>query len=440
MYTLARMHADSRQGLLPLADAMLEWSDPALVEAIRAEEARFEPGELEQLGHYTLADVRLLRRSPRLPVSMGPSWGPTADLERAWKRLFGAFRLLIECGEIRLRGVPTVSFGEPAAEDLPQGRAAALLFDPAAGAVFLGIATYVGVTATRGKAGEQVSVGHAPADGPALPLRDAIAAWCEPRLVRHVREIEARVRDEEIRAIGRVRLGPGPDVPPPASAPTYMQSVATKPALSAAWEALLNDLRQKIERGELRLRAVQTWPLRQAERDDVPGLWASEFWFDLDANRINVVQFNHTARTFSAVLVSRPVAEPISRISSAPPGYRAGQAHALEGDRAAAASALHASDKSPVQQQRRRRGGRGRYEPIIEDALREHWDSLFPKGPPVVLPQWTDLARRLTRRMQSPSAGRKGIKVPQLDTIRTRLPKIYPRVLSEKASSQANAQ
>ncbi|HYF08841.1 MAG TPA: hypothetical protein VD970_14555 [Acetobacteraceae bacterium] len=94
------METDSRVGPLPLADALIAWSDPALVDAIRVEEAKFAPGRLEELDHYTLADVRTLRRRPDRMLSAHQLLAQrhTTALDQAWERLFAAFRLRVERG------------------------------------------------------------------------------------------------------------------------------------------------------------------------------------------------------------------------------------------------------------------------------------------------------------------------------------------------------
>ncbi len=43
------MDGDSRDGPLPLPEALRAWSDPGLVEAVRRAEAGFTPEELDRL-------------------------------------------------------------------------------------------------------------------------------------------------------------------------------------------------------------------------------------------------------------------------------------------------------------------------------------------------------------------------------------------------------
>jgi hypothetical protein len=47
------------------------------------------------------------------------------------------------------------------------------------------------------------------------------------------------------------------------------------------------------------------------------------------------------------------------------------------------------------------------------------------------VPVWSELARTMEKRLKN-AAANNGKPVPHVDTIRTRLPEIYERVLSEK--------
>lgn len=145
MHTITLMHAESRPGPLPLAEALIEWSDPALVDAIRAEERKFSEEMLEGSGRYTINSIRTrLKRPDRMRTSpfMRDS---TRRLDAAWAKLFDVFRLRVERAELFLTGTNTLSFRAEGPQPLPVERAAEFLFDPAGGAVFVGVDAYIGV-------------------------------------------------------------------------------------------------------------------------------------------------------------------------------------------------------------------------------------------------------------------------------------------------------
>ncbi|MGG5819089.1 hypothetical protein [Falsiroseomonas sp. HW251] len=114
------INPDSRQGAVPLADALVQWSDPALVTAVRAQEAKVPPADLERLERYPIQSMQTHRRLPnRLrPLAFD---GAVEELDRAWETLFAAFRLKLERGKTLLEGFPTPHFGEPAARRSRKG-------------------------------------------------------------------------------------------------------------------------------------------------------------------------------------------------------------------------------------------------------------------------------------------------------------------------------
>lgn len=298
------MATDSRVGPLPLADALIDWSDPALVDAIRAEEAKFPPGRLEELDHYTLADVRTLRRNPKgyRPMS---SREATAALDRSWARLIAAFRHRVERGEFWLEGAQTITFGNPGPVPLPRELAAQYDIDPPAGAVKVGVMTYVGVTVQRVLATVD-SPGNAPAPRRDLPLLEAFSTWQDP-------DLAARVRKLQVMASGMSHVAPPEDESGLTDEQRSRRAVTLlalaytpEKALELALRDQLVDFRRKIEAGDLEIAGVQTYPERETERRPIPALWASDFSFDFENNKVSVVQFNRVKYMYIAVMVSGP--------------------------------------------------------------------------------------------------------------------------------------
>jgi hypothetical protein len=100
---------------------------------------------------------------------------------------------------------------------------------------------------------------------------------------------------------------------------------------------LISDVRQKIERGELSIMGVMTFPSRGTEREPIPRLWASDFFFDVDAGRVHVVQFGRTSHVFVAVVIAGP-AKPETPSTLAADPQREGAVSCSEKDSDKAAS------------------------------------------------------------------------------------------------------
>jgi hypothetical protein len=144
-FMIQGMQTESHPGPLPLADALIAWSDPAFIEAIRRETAKLDPDVLTRMDRYTLDSIRVERRKPQRGriLSLVPT-GLSA-FDRAWDRLFNHFRLKVEQGLVELQGVDTLSIGRLERERIPSARASEMTFDPAGGAVFVGIRIYTNV-------------------------------------------------------------------------------------------------------------------------------------------------------------------------------------------------------------------------------------------------------------------------------------------------------
>lgn len=134
---------------LPLAEALIAWSDPALIEAIRTEEAKVPTKTLEAFDRYTLTSILSERRAPNQGRILSLSRTGVEALDRAWDRLFAAFRFRIESGDFGLEGTCTLPGKEGGRKLLVPDLAATFKFDPAGGAVFVGFSTYLRVVASR---------------------------------------------------------------------------------------------------------------------------------------------------------------------------------------------------------------------------------------------------------------------------------------------------
>jgi len=298
------MHVDSRQGTLPLAEAMIAWSDPALVEAIRTAEALVTPTELHLHERITLDRLATERRPPQLFRRMAFSEA-IQRLDQAWDALFASFRMRVERADVTLEGFRRVSFGEPTLDVLPHARAAEFKFDPGAGAVFLGGQTYLSVRGSLNTAGvEAAASNRGLARRPAqevLPLLAALIAWSDQSLVDSYKRFEFLAPGLLNRPSDAPAVRTSSDPEPAAESFTDWDKRQPKWAIMLAWAALLCDFRGRIEDGTLRPAGVQTWPLEETERKPIPHLWAADFKFDFMSNRIDVVRANVRTRSYMAV-------------------------------------------------------------------------------------------------------------------------------------------
>jgi hypothetical protein len=242
----------------------------------------------------------------------------------------------------------------------------------------------------------------------------AIGKWCDPKLLDRIRLLERLVRAEVSAKLGRPRLTDAVADPQrirfPENAAAAVVNGVLKPelAMAQAWDAVVTDFKRRVERGEVKLLGVSTWPVREVERRLIPHLWAADLWLGLTDNRISVVQSGISTHTYIAVVAMQTtgVSEP------APVPQQ--NAESLE------------QEKKP--------GGRKSYDSVIEVALRDRWTKhpdLRPKpgdDPPV----WSELARALLKDLQAQrrKLGSKG-KLPHENTIRKALPRTYARVLDE---------
>jgi hypothetical protein len=443
------MVVDSRRGPVPLPEALRAWSDPGLVEAVRQAKAGFAADELDRLARDRAERLAALLGKPAGGQGVGPD--PQAErraaLYRAWSSLTGPFRLMVERSDVLLEGTQVRPAVVPRRQRIPAHWAPEMEFDARHAEVAAQGRVYADVTASRASPDPlEVLRAAAADDGRALPLREALVLWGDVALLKRVRRLERQVADVNGWPLRFSRLFERPPKPFDWSTTPVAEQMRPEANLAEAWAELLTDDRRRIEAGEWQVRGVQTFPLREVERAPIPGVWAAEFHFDVEAGKIHVTQFGTTVRSYTAVLVSRRIDEAHGPTPAPARSGAVGDAPvARDVDPAPQGAPAAAEATAPEKRSRKAKGGakarsgRRSVGPVIEAALREHWDDLFPSGPQGGLPQWSDLARRMRRRMLVGGAGGCHV-VPEEETIRTRLPKIYAAVLSEKAGAGESAQ
>jgi hypothetical protein len=296
------MAGESQQGPLPLADAIIQWAEPTLIEAIKIAEAAFAPDQLLVWGRPSLSTIAVRRANP---FRIRPARRELVDLDRAWEAVFADWRYRLERGEILLEGIDTFALRQTGPVRIPNQRAAELLFDPAAGAVRLGITTYVGVVVTRVMRAPDTMTGQEGSTLLELPLSDALLEWGNPQSVLLYKAAQARILELQMLAV-KPSTGNAHLAPVQTTASRMAETERLRRSMPHLQASLVSDVRRKIECGELAIAGVMTYPRRTEKREPIPGLWAADFFFDVAASRINVVQFGRTTHAYTAVVVAGP--------------------------------------------------------------------------------------------------------------------------------------
>jgi hypothetical protein len=307
------MDDDSRPTALGLAQAVLDWIDPALLDALRAAEAQCDPDELEQLQRDPVARILDRRARPQRGrvIQMAGSPPEIAAWDRAWNAVMNALRLKIETGEIALTARMIRPDMRMESEPIPSVWANELDFDIRGAAIFVREQTYVAVTVAKPRRSDRSATpvddsepgAHAPAVN-RLPLLDAMTQWCDPKLV-------ARIRDEERKLIAyELHQFPKPKLLQPSEwrQPTSQSwKVPTDYVfLTAAWDALMTDFRRCMEQGRLFLEGVPSGDDPHAVSEPIPAMWAAELRLDLAANVVS-----RGERRWLAVAVSKSPLAPV---------------------------------------------------------------------------------------------------------------------------------
>jgi hypothetical protein len=178
---------------------------------------------------------------------------------------------------------------------------------------------------------------------------------------------------------------------------------------AATGKVLIEDFRRRIGAREIRLEGLQIAPTLSLDRSVLPAIWAQTPKLMKIAVSTNVVSVGDAV--FTDVTAFR----------------------FTQRDRATPVEARATADTAaPKDGAAKRRKSRPKAEPVIEALLRKHWDEVQHrfKRPTHPRPNWTQLAGFLFE--QLPEVPAIGEMLPHENTVRTRLPKIYERLLTEK--------
>ncbi len=141
------METDLRLGPLTMVEALVEWCDPHLVEAVRIEERRYTATELAIWPEPKLSPQDQWRRPT------GQNWmiGETrySLLRLAWQTLVQDFRNRIEAGAMYLEGVEVTDEYDAEAQALRGAFAAEFKFAFSLNTLRLGKKRYAAITVSR---------------------------------------------------------------------------------------------------------------------------------------------------------------------------------------------------------------------------------------------------------------------------------------------------
>jgi hypothetical protein len=262
---VALMDKEAHPTHLPLAEALIEWSDPALVEAVRAEERNLDPTKLRRHGRFTLVSIRTELRAPQRRLLLSDPYSGLEDLDRVWEGLIGAFKMQVQRRAMVLTGAYIKTEGSPR-QVIPADLAARMDIDPASGAVFVGASGsfYTAVTAWRGDvAPTNIDAAMTTADfSDGVPM---VHAGTIPITQTSVRELS----DDEILAlldehIRRVLESPGPKMM--ARVKDVLQPIIVRRLEARCRQGLMHDS-LVAEAGELR-----SWISQVAQWHPLPAL------------------------------------------------------------------------------------------------------------------------------------------------------------------------
>jgi hypothetical protein len=286
------------------------------------------------------------------------------------------------------------------------------------------------------------------ADPQELPLREALIQWCDPLLVQRIRLVEEIVPVADTQTSGRPRLSDSAGNPKAWRLEKYAGvllhdgEIRPRGVFFETWKRLEADFRRRVERGEIHLAGVSTWPMRETERRPIPNLWAADFSFNFGASRINVVQFQYATHSYVAVVASlrTHVVRPRTQTVSSPTATTSMPMEVESPTAVAWDKEDNVSSVVAPPPTRRKDRGRANYGPIIEAALLETWDEVARRYPAPAKPIWAEVARMLHGRLAKRHARNPQAIVPHVETFRTSLPDIYAKVLSGKAELNKSAQ
>ncbi len=301
------MSDDSLRRTLGLAQAILEWTDPLLLDALRAADALVGPEDLRRWGRDPLEGILDRRARPergRVRSLTGPPEAVVA-LDRAWDAVVNALRLKIERGEICLSARMTRPEMRMEPESIPSSWATELDFDVRGAAIFVRDETYVAVTAMKPIRAKRVAGASEDAgklrdlrgDAEHLSLLKAMTSWCDAKLVARIQDEERKLIAYELHQYSMPKLLDESEWRQPSrnslGATDYV-------FLTAAWNNLTRDFRRRVESSELYLEGVLSGDDPAAQPETIPNFWAAQLKLDLHANAVARGQ-----RTYLAVTVSK---------------------------------------------------------------------------------------------------------------------------------------
>lgn len=245
-------------------------------------------------------------------------------------------------------------------------------------------------------------------EGLVLSLQEALRRWCDRDLVAAVLTEERTYTAHELAAYPHAPLS-SLDSLRKATGNDWMLGGRIFSRLDLAWRTLEGDFVARMQRGEFQLTGTETAPELTEGLKIIPGAWAGECTFDFARGGVAI-----GVRRYADIRVRRPPV-PDSSVAS-----DTGQV-SLEG---APGDERNASRK-------RQTGGRESYTPLITAMLREKYaDQQMTIDPGQT---WSGMAKFLRSKMAKRYPGRHASgKLPNEETIRTRLPGLYLDLLRER--------
>jgi hypothetical protein len=178
---------DSQAGPLPLLEALVRWSEPRLVEAVRVQERRHTPHEMAQLTYLPrLCEEAELAKPPASGLMGGQT--SSTPLRAAWEALERDFRARLVRGDFHLLGVQMYPHRSVEHVPIPGVWAADMKFDFCANSVRVGGPRYVAV---------KVVFGPAPAGGQVATAGRVGSPPITPKTVRDLSDEEVLLLLEE---------------------------------------------------------------------------------------------------------------------------------------------------------------------------------------------------------------------------------------------------
>lgn len=149
-----------------------------------------------------------------------------------------------------------------------------------------------------------------------LSLRNALIAWCFEERAEDVQAYEVYFTSQELATFGYPNLGRASNRGDPMPLGNHSYE-SLREALDNAWKGILLDFRERVQRGQIHLRGVQTEPERQLTDSWIPGQWAADYSFDVLAGTIQVGEYRYVD-----VVVSPGPAEGAAPAPQGPPVAR----------------------------------------------------------------------------------------------------------------------